>query len=587
MFARRRATTLTPRIALLTLIPLIGQGQPAPAAGATNNQAELATHDAPATFTTRVNLVMVPVVVRDAKGKAVGSLKREDFQLFDKGKPQVILKFSIERPGVPTIAAEPAVAENGVPGDAAGRPPIPDRFIGYLFDDIHLNVGDMARAREAAERHLAEIESATRVAIFTTSGRTTLDFTDDRDQVRQTLLKIQPWSSAALTTDDCPQITYYEADLILNKNDSQALAGATAEALACQPPHSNDPAAQAAAQAEAQAMVQSAARAALTTGDHETQVSLAVLRDAVRRITAAPGSRTLILVSPGFFLTIDHRQEETEIMDRAIRGNVMISALNARGVYNPSLEADASQNTSRLPAGVLTLKSQFQRDSALSDEDILAELAAATGGVFFHNDNGLLSGFQQISERPDFVFVLGFSPQNLKYDGAYHTVKVAVRNPRGLSLQARRGYYAPKRAADPEEEAREEIREALFSREEVRDIPVDLNLQFFKASAYNARLSVMARVDIKHLHFRKAEDRNLDNLTITSGVFDRNGNFVKGIQKVVEMRLRDQTLASLPDSGINVRTTFDLAPGVYSVRLVARDSEGEVMAARNGTVQIP
>jgi hypothetical protein len=62
---------------------------------------------------------------------------------------------------------------------------------------------------------------------------------------------------------------------------------------------------------------------------------------------------------------------------------------------------------------------------------------------------------------------------------------------------------------------------------------------------------------------------------------------VKGIQKVVEMRLRDQTLASLPDTGINVRTTFDLAPGVYSVRLVARDSEGEVMAARNGTVQIP
>ena len=52
--------------------------------------AEMSQHDAPVTFSTAVNLVLVPVVVRDAKGNAVGTLTKDDFQLFDKGKPQTI-----------------------------------------------------------------------------------------------------------------------------------------------------------------------------------------------------------------------------------------------------------------------------------------------------------------------------------------------------------------------------------------------------------------------------------------------------------------------------------------------------------------
>ncbi|MBZ5578812.1 MAG: VWA domain-containing protein [Acidobacteriia bacterium] len=543
----------------------------------------MTTHDAPATFTARVNLVMVPVVVRDASGRAIGTLHQEDFQLFDKGKPQVILKFSLEKPGTPNITAEPAIDEaGGTPKAGPAAPPIPERFVAYLFDDIHLSVSDLLQSRVAAEKHLAEIEPATRAAIFTTSGRTTLDFTDDRAQLRETLRHIQPWTSAALTSTDCPQVTYYQANLILNMNDDQALNTAVNEAMACIPPQQD----QNAARAMAQAMAQAAARNALNVGDQETHVAMTVLQDAVRRITAATGSRSLILVSPGFFLTFDHREEETEIMDRAIRGNVIISALNARGVFNPGLEVDASQSE-HVPAAVLSAKSQYQTASALADEDILAELASATGGTFVHNTNDLVGGLKQVAAQPEFIYVLGFSPQNLKFDGRYHTLKVSVKVPRGLGLQARRGYYAPKHDVDPEQEAKEEIREAMFSRDEMRDLPADLNMQFFKSSDYNARLSVVARVDVRHLHFRKAEDRNVDNLTITSGVFDRNGNFLHGTQKVLEMRLRDQTLAGLPESGISVRTTFDLAPGAYMVRLVVRDSEGQVMAARNGTVRIP
>jgi VWFA-related protein len=556
----------------------------APARPQSPSAPEVATRDAPATFQTGVNLVMVPVVVRDSHGRAIGNLKQEDFQLLDKGKLQVITKFAVEKPGTPTIVAVPASDPDApTPAPAVPTPAIPERFVAYLFDDVHLPIGDLLRVRAAAAHHLSELESTTRAAIFTTSGRATLDFTDDHAKLQETLNRIQPWTSAVSATSDCPEITFYMADLIVNKNDQQALGAGTAEAMVCNPPPPGvDPSTWA---KQLESLVRATAQRSLSVGGEETRLALNVLRDVVRRMSVMPGSRTVILASPGFLLTIDHRPDETDLMDRAIRSNVTISSLDARGLYNPALEVDASRPS--LPAGLSTIRSQYEMQTASAQEDVLAELADATGGQFFHNDNDLGSGFRRVAAQPEYLYVLGFSPQNLKFDGSYHALKVSLKNSNGLTLQARRGYYAPKHAVDPEEQAKEDIREALFSRDEMHDIPVDLNMQFFKSSAVNAKLSVLARVDVKHLRYRKVADRNDNTVTVVSGIFDRNGNFVSGIEKIVEMRWKDQTLESLPASGINVRTTFDLPSGSYVVRLVVRDSEGQTMAARNGAVQIP
>jgi len=541
----------------------------------------MSAHDAPATFKSKVNLVLVPVVVRDSQAHAVGTLKQEDFQVFDKGKPQVITKFSVEKSGRPITVEQ----VNANPGEKAAGPeaamPIPERYVGYLFDDIHLVFGDLARVRDAAARHLATLAASERAAIFTTSGQTTLDFTDDREKLHETLLRLQPRPVISPVAGECPEVDYYMADLIQNKSDQQALDVATQEAMVCMNLNPT--------QAGSLQMAQSAARAAaqknVQTGEHDTHLSFTVLKDAVRRMAAMPGQRSLVLVSPGFFATFDLYPEKTEIIDRAIHANIIISALDARGLYTIIPGGDASQATIDVISS--SRKVQYQNDSALAQGDVLAELAEGTGGTWVHNTNDLDAGFKRVADAPEYFYVLGFSPQNLKLDGTFHKLKVVIKESSKVTLQARRGYYAPRHVADAVETAKREIEEALFSREEIHDIPVELHTQFFKSSEENARLAVLVRVDVKHIHFRKEEGRNRNDLTVVSGLFDRNGNYVAANEKVIEMRLKDETLESKLAQGITIRTSFDVKPGSYLVRLVVRDAEGQTMSAQNGAVEIP
>jgi hypothetical protein len=227
-----------------------------------------------------------------------------------------------------------------------------------------------------------------------------------------------------------------------------------------------------------------------------------------------------------------------------------------------------------------------QTAAAAANADLLAVLANGTGGMFFRNNNDFNEGFRRLSDTPEYSYVLGFTPQDLKPDGSFHALKVKLNNPQKLTLQARRGYYAPRKFADATEQAKQEIEDEMFSQEELHNLPVTLHTQFFKASDQEAKLSVLAHVDVRQLHFRKVDGRNQDVLTCVSALFNRNGNFVDGMQKVVTMHLKDDTLDHKMASGITLKTNFDVKPGSYLVRLVVRDSEGQLMSAENGTVEI-
>src|SRR5580693_6253780 len=231
------------------------------------NSAEVASRDEPATFKVNVKLVVVRAVVRDSQGHAIGNLRQDDFQVFDKGKPQVITQFEVEQPGTLAAKARQQSIENSddIPSNTGNVPAVPERFVAYLFDDVHLEFGDLARVREAAERHFSQLRPTDRAAIFTTSGQTTLDFTDDRVQLHATLLRLQPRPIARGFGHDCPDISYYEADQILNKNDPQATQVAIQDALPCNPGQTPQTAA-----ALAAALVQATSSNVLSAGYHES-----------------------------------------------------------------------------------------------------------------------------------------------------------------------------------------------------------------------------------------------------------------------------------------------------------------------------
>jgi VWFA-related protein len=542
------------------------------------SSAELSTHDEPTTFKVNVRLVLVRAVVRDSQGHAVGNLHKEDFQVFDKGKPQVISQFEVEQPGTLIAKARQASDENSdvsaaVPSSDAGpKPDVPERFIAYMFDDVHLEFGDLAQVRQAAKRHFSALQPTDRAAIFTTSGRTMLDYTDDRAKLNETLNQVLPQTIVGPVSNLCPKISYYEANQILNKNDALALQVAVQEAAVCPPP----------IPPLLEQWVRTVSQEILDAGDHETRISLGVIKAVVVNLSTKPGQRTVVLISPGF-ITPQMEYDYSQIIDRAVRSQVILNTLDARGLYVVVPGGDISNPTSTLPPPG---KNLIDMAAAAAQDDLLATLAEGTGGVFFHSNNDMDEGLRRVAETPEYSYVLAFVPQNLKLDGNYHGLKVTVKSTSKLSVQARHGYYAPRTLSDPAQQAKQDIEEAVFSQEEMHNLPVKMHTQFFKATDEDAKLTVLAHVDVRLLHFRKLEGRNSDVLTCVSALFNRNGSLIQGIEKTVTMHLKDDTLANKLASGITLKTSFDVKPGSYMVRVVVRDAEGQLMSAENGTVEI-
>ena len=123
-----------------------------------NGGAAISTYDSSAILRVRVNVVVVRAVVRDADGHVIDNLKKEDFQLFDNGKPQIISSLTVERAGQRTIPNSSSAATTNLeatePTSAAPEVTLPSRFVALVFDDIHLRLDDAVTVRAAANKVL-------------------------------------------------------------------------------------------------------------------------------------------------------------------------------------------------------------------------------------------------------------------------------------------------------------------------------------------------------------------------------------------------------------------------------------------------
>jgi VWFA-related protein len=400
--------------------------------------AQQATEPQGAPFKLEVNVqrVLVPVVVRDKHGLAVGDLKKEDFQVMDNGKPHPISGFTVENhggTGRPESSALSPALPSAVPQSSESN--ADQRFVVFLFDDMHLSAEDMARVKMAGTKLLSgALVDSDMAAVVSTSGQINSGLTHDREKLQDAIVHLRPQTLYQTSSSDCPKIDYYQADLMQNKHDETATQDAVSQVLNCNPginPQTDLPV--------AQRLAEAAAMRALAMGQQDVQITFSTIEEIVRRMATLPGQRTLVLVSPGF-LNVDSAAlaAESRIIDFAAQSDVTISSLDARGLYTTSLTASDDTHV------MLVLgKNEFRARSMKAVEDVMGELADGTGGTFFHNSNDLGAGFRSLTEMPEYVYILELPLDGVKPNGSYHRLKVKVDRD-GVQVQARLGYILPK-----------------------------------------------------------------------------------------------------------------------------------------------
>ena len=499
------------------------------------------TSGAAAPIRVDVNLVVVPVVVRDALGHPVTDLQKDNFEIRDNKKLETIEEFSVER-------AEREALPSELGSSLARKFVMPTRFTVLLFDDIHMTNDTFPAVRAAAIRRFSAepVAAAERVAIFTTSGGVQLDFTDDRAKIVETLNKLK-WKPYANTQiPDCLNMSHEEVNEVLNRNNQIVFRNLVARAISdCDIKDVR----------VAEAFVMAQTERVLYEGDAGTNQVLAALKDVVQRLSRAPGTRDIVLLSPGFLIS-DREHKEYGVINLAIQNRVTISSIDANG-----------------------LSPEFGN---VEDLNPLAEFADGTGGMFFRNDNDFAKGIRRVSETAGCVYLLGFSPSEIKNDGAFHRLDVKIVGRAQLTAKWRKGYLAAKAPADAKNQKNSSVVQYVFSRETMHGLPIEMRVQFVQGADPPVKLSVIPIF---------AADGSADQGSVPSrvgfriiaAVFDRNGAYLGSLDRVEQVAQRTSASKVSKVGALE----FLVDPGIYLVRLVVYDTMNGEMFADNSIVEIP
>jgi VWFA-related protein len=320
--------------------------------------------------------------------------------------------------------------------------------VAFVFDDLHLRIDDVQQVRAAVLKYLnTSIRPGDRVALVTTSGQHGVDFTDDPAALAGPINKIAPSPLAETSLSGCgAYVSYFQAMQVDREVGSHPVASDVSKSLSLRVAVAEYPSFDIAVQA---------IRDAYGSGLQESRNTLATLRAVVRRMVSMPGQRSVVLVSPGFFVPYDLQNESDELMSQAIHAKVLINVVDARGVWTNPVFSACKNGAS---AAVIRDESALRDLEAHANSDELIAVAEDTGGTANFN-NDFFGGVQKAAAVPEYMYVLGFVPQDLKLDGSFHALKVSLSSGEKLTLHARRGYWAPKRAEDEAAVSKQQIEE--------------------------------------------------------------------------------------------------------------------------------
>ncbi|HEV2200930.1 MAG TPA: VWA domain-containing protein [Bryobacteraceae bacterium] len=512
-----------------------------------------------ATFVVDTKLVVVNVTVKDKAGRAVTSLKREDFQILEDGVPQKISVFERQElstePMAPlSFTARPQTLEEravAVPRDAAvppgaavttpaARDPkryLNKRLIGLFFDLSSMEPLEQARANEAAVKFLqSQMTAADMVSIMTFSSKfkTVMDFTDDRESLIAAL--------GRMATGEGSDLAGMAATAADEGDDSGSFTADDTE-----------------------------------FNIFNTDRKLTALEDAARKLAAYPEKKALIYFSSGVEKTgIENQSQLKATVNAAVRSNVSFYPVDARGLVALVPGGDASTASPR-GTGILTGTMQAGLRASFNDsQETLYTLAEDTGGKALLDVNDLTLGIRQAQEDIRSYYTIGYYPANPAEDGKYRRIKLQLVPASALAKDAkldyRNGYYASKTfakftAADKERQ----LEEALTLGDPVSELPLALEVDYFRVARDRYFVPISVKLPGSAVSLAKKNGKQSTALDFIGQVRDANGRLVGGVRDQITVKLTDANAEKLDQRNLQYDTGLTLAPGNYRLLFLARE----------------
>jgi VWFA-related protein len=420
-----------------------------------------------------VRQVLVPVVVTDPRGHHVTGLSQADFQVFEDGVEQKITAFSVESSGLPATempaTGQPAavpVARPAAPAAGVSRPK-PRRTYMILIDTLHTPFNHFAPAREALVKLFKQEHSSDSQYVAVALGASP-----------EMVVNVTPDASAVLAAVDSKrmqkifldgQMGGIQAEMERFRRDLNETRYACD--LAAQDSVLEVKCASGLNRLSGQAQLIAELDRTLTAE------FLRQFRSLVAQLARARDRRTIVLISDGFQIEPGHdafalmdayfpfashclappavycppsaklsaiRMPEFEpILKLAAAGNITINTIDSRGLSGQQTFDASISGTSLTVDGAV---GRAERNSAAANGNTLSEIAAATGGTAFHDNNNLLGALDRAFADGRDYYTIAYVPANANFDGKFRAITVQVSDPNAV-VNAKRGYWAAPAAA--------------------------------------------------------------------------------------------------------------------------------------------
>ena len=299
-------------------------------------------------------------------------------------------------------------------------------------------------------------------------------------------------------------------------------------------------------------------------------MTLGILERALTALEGTRGRKSVILLSKGFIYDPETRGFK-DVSRAARRANVAIYFVDARGLVATTSNFTASEGS---PIDARDIGATYA-DIALDAEGAVS-VAEDSGGFAVRNTNDLGAGLDRLARESRSYYLLGYVPKDAKADGKFRKISVKVNRP-GLSVRARKGYFAPdpadSAAAPATADLDPEVRRALDSPRDVADLPVRATaLVFDRSSNDSARVVIAADVDVKSFVFEPEDGgRSRGSVEFAVAATRLETGEVFHFEQTTAMNLKAETRDRLGVTWYSMSREFSLPTGAYQASVVIRD----------------